>query len=111
MKLNVHNIGDEGVMIFRKDKKYQDKEYSTYSICVSQFDKDHNTNKKYMRIYFKKGVSVANQTIIYIKKAFFGFDNKDWYLHVSEFDILKTGCDQVLNGEKPKDLKDEMKFL
>ena len=111
MKFNIETIENDGAMIYKKNKKKGDLEYSTYAICFNNMNKKQEVGKKYMRVYFNKGVSVANQTIIKVKRAFIGFDNKDWFLHISEFDVLKSGCDQVVNGEKPKDLKDELKFL
>lgn len=112
LKVNLHNIEEGGVMVFRKDKKFKEKEYSTYSVCFGGYDRNHNKTKKYMRVYFDRGVSVPNQTVIYIKRSFLGFDDVDWFLHISEFDILETGMDRVINGgSKPRDLENEMKFL
>lgn len=111
MKINLHNIEEDGVMVFRKDKKYKEKEYAIYSICFGRYDRDGKATQKYMRVYFDKGVSVPHMTIIYIKRAFLGYDEKDWFIHISEFDILETGMDKILKGEKPKELADESKFL
>lgn len=111
MKFNIETIANDGAMIYKKNKKKGEIEYSNYVICFNRTNKSGEVEKKYMRVFFNKGVSVANQTIINVKRAFIGFDNKDWFLHISEFETLKTGCDQVINGEKPKDLKDELKFL
>lgn len=111
MKLNLETIGNDGATIYRKDKKKGDIEYTTYALCFSRNNKNNECEKKYMRVFFNKGVEVENQTIIKIKRAFISFDNRDWLLHISDFDVIKTVCDQVVQGEKPKDLRAELKFL
>lgn len=111
MKVNLHNIGEGGVMIFRKDKEHEGKAYSCYSMCFSKPDRNGNPTKKWMRVFFDRDVTVANQTLIYIKRSFLSYDNKDWFLHISEFDVLKTGVERTLEGDTPKVLADDMRFL
>lgn len=75
-------------MIFRTDNDYG----TFYQIGLSKKNQDGSYENGYINCQFKKGVSLENQTKIYIKKAWLSFYKKDKttvpYIFISEFETV-----------------------
>lgn len=81
---------DKMQMIFRND--YKDGGVA-YVMGLSKKKKDGSYDNAYIPVQFKRDVSLANQTNIYIKKAWLSFyKNKEgkpvFYIFISEFNTV-----------------------
>lgn len=100
------NISNENaVMIFKRE--YEGNTF--YSVGLSKKNQDGTYTNGYMPCQFKKGVSVENQTKMYIKKAWLSFYLKDKetkpYIFISEYktldEAMKQGKEAIV--EEPKE--------
>lgn len=91
---------DKMQMIFRND--YKDGGVA-YVMGLSKKKKDGSYDNAYIPVQFKRDVSLANQTNIYIKKAWPSFyKNKEgkpvFYIFISEFNTVHEEANGYKNG-------------
>lgn len=90
---------DKMQMIFRND--YKDGGVA-YVMGLSKKKKDGSYDNAYIPVQFKRDVSLANQTNIYIKKAWLSFyktrEGKPvFYIFISEFNTVSEEANQYKN--------------
>lgn len=89
------------VMVFKKEHNG----YVFYSVGLSKKNQDGSYTNGYMPCQFKNGVELANQTKIYIKKAWLTFYLKDIansdkkqtmpYIFISEYSTIDQTIDKA----------------
>lgn len=62
---------DKGVKVIRKDKDWNGKTLTFYSLMYASKDKDGNWHNGFIDCTFKKGVDIPNKTKIKIKNGFY----------------------------------------
>lgn len=85
--------------VFRKD--YEDR--ALYSTSIGKKKQDGTWDNAYINLQFKKGVDIADGTMIDIKNAWLTFYlNKDkkpvWQIFISEFETLDVPDGAIPEG-------------
>lgn len=91
--MNVRNVnkngGDMPVMVFKSE--YNGRVF--YSLGLSKKDRNGTYYNGYMSCEFRKGVSLENKTMIYLKNAFLTFYMKDKktvpYIKILDFETVE----------------------
>ena len=113
------NTDDKGVKVFANEKEGANGKFTTYSIGVNSKNQSGEWVNGYINCRFKKGVSVANKSVIKINSAFFVAtkSNGKSYTHlmITDFDVLVAGETADESADEfmkiPDSVDDEVPFL
>lgn len=109
---------DKGVKVFAKEKNGANGTFKTYSVGISSKQNDEWVNG-YIDVLFKKGVDVANKSVIKINNAFYvcsKYNDKVYNkLMITDFDVITPGESPVTVNDDgfmniPDDIADSLPF-
>ena len=102
---------DKGVMVFATEREGQNGKFTTYTLGISNKDKDGKYHNSYLTCRFKKGVVVENQTKIKITNSFFSTltsQGKNYpYVMIIDFENLDSGTNSEDGFIDMSNIKDD----
>lgn len=110
--MNVRNVnkngGDIPVMVFKNE--YNGRVF--YSLSLSKKDRNGTYYNGYMPCEFRKGVSLENKTMIYLKNAFLTFYMKDKrtvpYIKVLDFETVEETIEKTKSYDPYSDFGEQL---